>query len=87
MEDPRPEPRVASLDPIKVDLEPGKSYSWCACGRSATQPFCDGSHAGTCFQPLEFTVDRQRRASLCCCKRTKTPPYCDGSHKDLCPPG
>ncbi len=26
---------------------PAKSYWWCACGRSKSQPFCDGSHKGT----------------------------------------
>jgi CDGSH-type Zn-finger protein len=26
-------------------VEAGKDYFWCACGRSASQPFCDGSHS------------------------------------------
>ncbi len=79
------EPRIASREPVKADLESGRTYWWCVCGRSGSQPFCDGSHAGTCFEPLAFTVDRDRKAALCQCKRTKTPPYCDGSHAELCP--
>ena len=29
---------------IPVDVEQGKSYYWCSCGKSSKQPFCDGSH-------------------------------------------
>ncbi|KAI9142703.1 iron-binding zinc finger CDGSH type-domain-containing protein [Paraphysoderma sedebokerense] len=42
--------------PYKVDLEPGKDYWWCSCGRSRNQPFCDGSHKGTAFTPKKVTV-------------------------------
>ena len=41
-----PEPVRASETPFAVEVETGKSYFWCACGRSATQPFCDGSQIG-----------------------------------------
>ena len=27
------------------ELKAGKRYLWCSCGRSATQPFCDGAHS------------------------------------------
>ncbi len=50
------EPRIADRKPIQVDLEAGEYY-WCACGKSKNQPFCDGSHAGTPFTPLAFSVD------------------------------
>ena len=34
----------AGNGPIAIEVEKGKSYYWCACGRSKKQPFCDGSH-------------------------------------------
>jgi CDGSH-type Zn-finger protein len=77
------EPVIAARTPVTVQLEAGKAYFYCACGRSASQPFCDGSHEGTDFTPLEFSVERDRKASLCRCKHTATPPYCDGSHAHL----
>jgi CDGSH-type Zn-finger protein len=77
------DPVIAARTPVTVALEAGQSYFYCACGRSASQPFCDGSHAGTDFTPLEFSVERDRKAALCRCKHTATPPYCDGSHARL----
>ncbi len=62
-----------------VECEPG-DYLWCACGRSSNQPFCDGSHQGSHYQPLKITVTEKRKISFCGCKRTKRPPFCDGSH-------
>ena len=50
------EPVVAQTFPYKTDVEEGKSYTWCACGRSANQPFCDGSHAGTGITPKTYTA-------------------------------
>ena len=66
--------------PIEVQLEAGKTYYWCSCGKSAGQPFCDGSHQGTDFEPAAFTADESKTAWLCTCKQTATPPFCDGSH-------
>ena len=42
---------------IAVDLEQGKSYFWCSCGKSSKQPFCDGSHKGTGFKPLVYKAE------------------------------
>lgn len=67
--------------PLPVELEAGKTYYWCACGRSATQPFCDGAHKGGGMSPTAFTAEKSATAYLCTCKQTKNPPYCDGSHK------
>ncbi|MCU0529772.1 MAG: CDGSH iron-sulfur domain-containing protein [Cyanobium sp. Prado107] len=74
---------VAARTPVRVELEAGKQYFYCACGRSADQPFCDGSHEGTDFTPKEFTVESDRKALLCRCKRTQDAPFCDGSHAHL----
>ena len=76
------EPVCAQKMPYALDLEAG-DYWWCSCGRSADQPFCNGSHKETNFEPLKFTRTEKYKVYMCGCKRTKTPPYCDGSHNDL----
>jgi len=76
------QPKIAAKSPIQVDLEQGEHY-WCTCGESTAQPFCDGSHQGTSFHPLAFTVEEEQQAHLCQCKYTKNPPYCDGTHARL----
>ena len=76
------EPVVAQKAPYMKDLEEGKTYYWCACGRSASQPFCDGSHKGTGLAPMAFVAEGGT-AFLCGCKASKKAPYCDGSHKRL----
>ncbi len=77
------EPVVAQRGPYEVEVEAGKSYLWCACGCSATQPFCDGSHAGTGLTPLKFTAAETGTVWLCGCKHTSDKPYCDGTHEGL----
>ncbi|GAB4351371.1 MAG: hypothetical protein Kow006_15290 [Gammaproteobacteria bacterium] len=76
------DPVVAQKAPYGVDLEPG-TYWWCACGRSQTQPFCDGSHKGTDFAPQKLEVTEKGTFWLCGCKHSKNAPHCDGSHKAL----
>jgi CDGSH iron-sulfur domain-containing protein 3 len=76
------DPVIAQNAPYDVELEPG-TYWWCACGRSMNQPFCDGSHAGTEFQPVEFSVEEKKAVSLCGCKWSADAPFCDGAHENL----
>ena len=74
------DPVRAGSAPIGVDVEAGKSYWWCTCGKSAKQPFCDGSHKGTEFTPLKYDAPESRKAYFCTCKATGNSPLCDGSH-------
>jgi mannose-6-phosphate isomerase-like protein (cupin superfamily)/CDGSH-type Zn-finger protein len=77
-------PVVARPKPCLVNLKAGRTYFWCTCGRSAKQPFCDGSHNGTDFQPLQFKAAAgNEEVLLCGCKHTRTPPFCDGAHTNL----
>ncbi len=72
----------ASDTPFPVEVEQGKNYFWCACGRSTKQPFCDGSHKGTGFEPLKYTAEKSKRVFFCGCKATENAPLCDGSHNN-----
>lgn len=74
---------VAQKAPFAVDVESGKKYWWCSCGRSATQPFCDSSHKGTDFVPLEYVADKDGALYFCGCKATGKSPLCDGTHGKL----
>ncbi len=69
--------------PVQVDLEEGKTYKWCSCGRSKTQPFCDESHTGTDHEPYTFVASKTETVILCGCQATDDPPYCDGTHNIL----
>ena len=76
-------PIIAQKAPYPVQVEAGKSYFWCACGRSANQPFCDGSHKGTGLSPTKFTAEEDKRVFFCGCKQSAHAPMCDGAHKAL----
>ena len=76
-------PKIAQTAPYRVEVEAGKSYFWCACGQSANQPFCDGSHKGTAFNPQKFTAEKDGPVFFCGCKATGNAPLCDGSHSKL----
>ena len=73
-------PTIANNKPIPVDLKAGKEYYFCTCGKSANQPFCDGSHKGTGFAPQAFVAEEDKKAYLCQCKQTANAPFCDGKH-------
>ena len=75
------EPERPQLSPYQVELEAGKRYAWCRCGRSKKQPFCDGSHAGTDIEPFMFTAERTELRSFAAARipairPTATAPIC-----------
>jgi len=67
---------------MALEVDAGVHW-WCACGRSARQPFCDGSHKGTGLQPVKIETSEKKTLAWCQCKHTGSPPLCDGSHKSL----
>ncbi len=77
------QPKVAIKAPAILDLAPG-IYSWCTCGLSEKQPFCDRAHRKDgVFRSLKFEILEPKKVALCQCKQTKNPPHCDGSHSKL----
>jgi CDGSH-type Zn-finger protein len=76
-------PTIAQKEPFAVIVEAGRDYWWCACGRSKSQPFCDGSHKVTSFTPVQWTAERSGQKFFCGCKHTGSRPFCDGTHKTL----
>jgi len=76
------DPVIAQKAPYACTLEAG-DYWWCACGRSKNQPFCDGSHQGTEFTPVKFSLSEKKEVWLCGCKHSANPPFCDGTHNKL----
>lgn len=75
-------PEIPQKSPIVADVDAG-TYFWCACGKSANQPYCDGSHNGTSFTPIRVTIEKDKKVAWCTCKHTDNQPFCDGSHKNL----
>jgi len=74
---------VAAKAPMGVEVEAGKTYWWCRCGKSARQPFCDGSHKGSDLAPVRYDARADGKVWFCCCKQTANEPLCDGRHKQL----
>lgn len=74
---------IAQKAPFEAQVEAGRTYWWCACGRSARQPFCDGSHKDTGIEPVKHVAAATGPLWFCGCKQTGGPPLCDGRHNSL----
>lgn len=74
---------IAARKAATINVEEGKNYFWCSCGKSSKQPLCDGSHKGSDFSPIKFTAEKTGKVFLCQCKQTGKSPYCDGAHSKL----
>lgn len=76
------EPVVAQKKPYVID-EPAGKRAWCACGRSARQPYCDGSHKGSGHSPIIVELEEGKKVAWCGCKQSGNKPYCDGTHSKI----
>jgi CDGSH-type Zn-finger protein len=76
------DPTIAQRMPYVQEVEPG-TYYWCRCGRSKAQPFCDGSHKGSAFSPIEVKIEQKKKVAWCGCKHSGNKPFCDGTHSRL----
>ena len=74
---------IAAKTPFPMEVEKGKTYHWCACGRSQNQPWCDGSHKGTEFSPVAWEAPKDKIVFFCGCKQSGKAPVCDGTHSSL----
>ncbi len=74
---------IAGNKPVGIYLKKGQEYHFCTCGRSKSQPSCDGSHTGTDFTPKVLVADKDGEHFLCVCKQSNNLPYCDGSHMHI----
>ncbi len=78
------EAKIAKKGPYVQEEQPGDKW-WCACGHSASQPFCDGAHTHmkTEMTPVKVTIPEAKTVAWCGCKRSGKPPFCDGAHAKL----
>ncbi len=77
-------PRIAKYKPYYYELKKDRAYNWCSCGLSQRQPFCDGSHQGTGFEPIRYIAREEGEEVLFCgCKHSADKPFCDGEHNNL----
>lgn len=75
-------PKIPQKTPIIEEIKAG-TYWWCSCGKSTTQPYCDGSHQRTEFTPLQIDILENNKVAWCACKHSNNKPFCDGIHKTL----
>lgn len=76
-------PIIAQKAPYPFEVTEGKTYFWCSCGKSANQPFCDGSHKDTGLSPVKYTAEADKKVFFCGCKSSGKVPLCDGTHSKL----
>ena len=78
-----PTPIIADNNPVKVTLKKDETIYFCTCGQSSNQPYCDGSHSGSEFEPMAYQAEEDGDVYLCACKQTGNAPFCDGTHSQF----
>lgn len=75
--------KIYSKHPFRFTVEHGKKYSWCSCGYSHAQPFCDGACTKPWVQnglkPVKFLAHETKDVWFCNCKQTSKKPWCDNT--------
>ena len=78
------EPEIPQKRPYPMQVEAGKEYHVCMCGKSQNQPLCDGSHAGSGLGPKVFKATETGFIAFCGCKHSADETgKCDGTHGSL----
>jgi len=77
------EPVIPQKAPYLVEVEEGRVYRWCACGKSDNQPFCNNMHTPDDPPPVMWKADSSGMKPFCGCKKTQNPPFCDGTHNSI----
>lgn len=75
-------PNIAQKMPYVMDMEAG-TYYFCSCGKSENQPFCDGKHKGSGFNPKPVEITEAKTVAWCGCKHSNNDGFCDGTHAKL----
>ena len=73
-------PEVGGRRPIPINVEAGKSYWWCACGRSKRKPFATARTRAPLY-PGRVQGGEGRGGVVLRLQAGGKKPMCDGSHK------
>lgn len=68
----------------KLQVQEGRRYLLCMCGRSRKRPLCDGAHAGSGTLPFFYTASGTGEVQVCGCNQTTTKPLCDANCVTRC---
>ena len=66
---------VFDKKPFKISVKKYHLYTWCGCGRSHSQPFCDGTHESMYLKrimkggPVKYIAPEDRDIWFCMCKQ------------------
>jgi CDGSH iron-sulfur domain-containing protein 3 len=61
---------ITDKESVTIDVKKGENYWCCTCGKSKTQPFCDGSHKGSRCKPFKYEATKDTTERFCAGKET-----------------